>query len=191
MVQLAKVGEVFAALTTAEQMPGGLPVAIRAGVGPKVDPLKAPASWAQPRAALRFTGANFPRAEAAVSALSRGVGPLMALAHFPLEELKRNRRCPGHRDRCRQRPQRRTYTHPRCPVPGGVAAAGGGGTVPPPHLSERPDRPCQFGPRLPVDTPDGASSLPGSPWPCGSCPIARLKTANGALTGPNTRAGGG
>jgi hypothetical protein len=86
IVQLAKVGDVFAAITTAEELPGDVPTTIRAGVGPKVDPLKAPASWARARSALRFT-VSLPglRRPSVVSA--EDLGPVIALAHFPPDEL--------------------------------------------------------------------------------------------------------
>jgi hypothetical protein len=85
-VQLAKVGDVFAAITTADQMPDELPGQIRAGIGPKVDPLRAPASWSGARAALRFT-LNLPGLKRPRVTSVEELGPLLALARFPIDEL--------------------------------------------------------------------------------------------------------
>ncbi len=85
-VQLAKVGDVFAAITTAEAPPKELPPSVRAGVGPKVDPSGAPASWAAARSALRFT-LCLPGLKRPPMAYVEDLGPLMALASFPHSEL--------------------------------------------------------------------------------------------------------
>ncbi len=86
IVQLAKVGEVFAAITTAERMPLDLPPAIRAGVGPKVDPLRASASWGRARAALRFT-LSLPGLKRPSVVSAEELGPLIALAQSAPGEL--------------------------------------------------------------------------------------------------------
>ena len=81
-VQLAKVGDVFAAITTAEDPPKELLPSVRAGVAPKVDPLDASTSWADARSALRFT-LCLPGLKRPSMAFVEELGPLMALAHFP------------------------------------------------------------------------------------------------------------
>ena len=87
VMQLAKVGDVFAAITTADQIPVELPAQIRAGVGPKVDPLKAPVSWAGARTALRFT-VSLPGLKRPPLQSVEDLGPLVALAHHPIDELR-------------------------------------------------------------------------------------------------------
>jgi hypothetical protein len=86
VVQVAKVGETFAAITTAQAMPSSVPATMRAGVGPAVDPVRAPASWAAAKSALRFTlslpGLRRPRVLTVEE-----LGPLIALASFPIDEL--------------------------------------------------------------------------------------------------------
>ncbi len=82
VVQLAKVGDVFAAITTAEEVPKEVPPTIRAGVGPLVGPLMAPVSWAAARSALRFT-LNLPGLKRPPVVLAEDLGPMLALAHFP------------------------------------------------------------------------------------------------------------
>jgi PucR C-terminal helix-turn-helix domain len=82
VVQLAKVGDVFAAITTAEEVPKEPPSTIRAGVGPLVGPLMAPISWAAARSALRFT-LSLPGLKRPSVVLAEELGPMMALAHFP------------------------------------------------------------------------------------------------------------
>jgi hypothetical protein len=81
-VQLAKVGDVFAAITTAEDPPKELSPSARAGVGPKVDPLDAATSWAGARSALRFT-LCLPGLKRPPIAFVEDLGPLMALAYLP------------------------------------------------------------------------------------------------------------
>jgi PucR C-terminal helix-turn-helix domain len=85
-VQLAKVGDVFAAITTGEEPPKEVPPSLRAGVGPKVDPLGAPVSWAAARSALRFT-LCLPGLKRAPTASVEDLGPLMTLASFPCSAL--------------------------------------------------------------------------------------------------------
>lgn len=85
-VQLAKVGDLFAAITTAKILPEVLPQTIRAGVGPSVDLLSVPSSWASARFALRFT-VSLPGLKRPSVAFVDDLGPLMALAHFPFDEL--------------------------------------------------------------------------------------------------------
>ncbi len=85
-VQLAKVGDVFAAITTARVLPTALPPTIRAGVGPSDDLLNVPSSWASARFALRFT-VSLPGLKRPPVAFVEDLGPLMALANFPLDEL--------------------------------------------------------------------------------------------------------
>ena len=86
IVQLAKVGDVFAAITTAEEVTKELPATIRAGVGPKVDPLRAPTSWAGARSALRFT-VSLPGLKRPCMVFVEDLGPLIALAHLPTDEI--------------------------------------------------------------------------------------------------------
>ena len=86
IVQLAKVGNLFAAITTAEQLPSELPPAIRAGVGPQVDPLRAPISWARARSALRFT-MSLPGLKRPSVVSAEDLGPLLALAHFRPDDV--------------------------------------------------------------------------------------------------------
>jgi PucR C-terminal helix-turn-helix domain len=85
-VQLAKVGEVFAAITTAQALPKEIPATIRAGIGQNVDLLSVPASWASARFALRFT-VSLPGLKRPPVIFVEDLGPLMALAHFPPDEL--------------------------------------------------------------------------------------------------------
>jgi hypothetical protein len=87
IIQLAKIGDLFAAITTADQIPTELPAQIRAGVGQKVDPLKAPASWAGARTALRFT-VSLPGLKRPPLQSVEDLGPLIALANHPLDELR-------------------------------------------------------------------------------------------------------
>jgi hypothetical protein len=85
-VQLAKVGDLFAAITTAQDLPAELPPIIRAGVGPSVDLLSVPISWASAKFALRFT-VSLPGLKRPPVVFVDDLGPLMALAHFAPDQL--------------------------------------------------------------------------------------------------------
>lgn len=86
IARAARIGDVFALLTTAAELDDPLPADLRAGVGNEVDVLDAAASWATARAVLRFT-TQVPGLRRAPLAEAERLGSLVALASIPAEEL--------------------------------------------------------------------------------------------------------
>ena len=82
----ARIGDLFALLTTASEISDPLPVDLRAGVGREVKVLSAAASWATARAALCFT-TPVPGLHRARSAVADELGSAVALAAVPAEHL--------------------------------------------------------------------------------------------------------
>ncbi len=86
IARAARIGDVFALLTTASVFEDPLPADLRAGVGIEVDVLEASASWTAARAALRFT-TQVPGLRRAPLAEADRLGSAVALAAIPADEL--------------------------------------------------------------------------------------------------------
>jgi hypothetical protein len=86
IARAARIGDVFALLTTASQLDDPLPADLRAGVGNEVDVLEACESWATARAALRFT-TQVPGLRRASLVEADRLGSAVALAAIPAEQL--------------------------------------------------------------------------------------------------------
>jgi PucR-like helix-turn-helix protein len=86
IARAARLGDLFAILTTASKISDPLPVDLRAGIGRRVKVLDSAESWATARAALRFT-APLSGLRRAPSASADELGSAVALAAIPPEDL--------------------------------------------------------------------------------------------------------
>jgi hypothetical protein len=83
----ARIGDVFAVLTTAADIVDPLADNLRGGVGARVEVLRAADSWASAQAALRFTSPT-PGLQRPTLASVDAVGSAIALAAIPVDQLR-------------------------------------------------------------------------------------------------------
>jgi hypothetical protein len=87
IARAARIGDVFAVLTTAAEIADLLADNLRGGVGARVEVLRAAHSWESARAALRFTSPT-PGLRRPTLASVDAIGSAIALASIPVSQLR-------------------------------------------------------------------------------------------------------